>query len=124
VARTLTCWFDGRVPQALPAYQPPVTCHVVRDGPASPYFAKALTEVSPAMRGRAVVLTYLSQPAPVSPAVVEELVDLLLEGGCEEVVVAAALSTGERDRGHRSVETLANSRAPDIVRANQAAITA
>jgi len=109
VARTLTCWFDGRVPQALPAYQPPVTCHVVRDGPASPYFAKALTEVSPAMRGRAVVLTYLSQPAPVSPTVVEELVDLLLEGGCEEVVVAAALSTGERDRGHRSVETLANS---------------
>ena len=109
MARTPTCWFDGRVPQALPTYQPPVTCHVVRDGPASPKFAKALAEVSPALRGRAVVLTRLSQPAPVSPAVVEELVDLLLEGGCEEVVVAAVLSTCERDRGHRSVETLAHS---------------
>jgi hypothetical protein len=40
-----------------------------------------------------------------------DLVDLLLERGCEEVVVAAALSTGDRDRGHRSVETLARSAA-------------
>jgi hypothetical protein len=47
----------------------------------------------------------------VSAAVVEDLVDLLLERGCEEVVVGAALSTRDRDRGHRSVETLARSAA-------------
>ena len=34
--------------------------------------------------------------------------DLLFEGGCDEVVVAAALSTSDRDRGHRSVEALAH----------------
>jgi hypothetical protein len=70
--------------------------------------AEALTTVSPALGGRAVLLTRLSQPAPVSAAVVEELVDLLLEGGCDDVVVAGALSSGDRDRGHRSVQSLAH----------------
>jgi hypothetical protein len=44
----------------------------------------------------------------VSAAVVEELVDLLLEGGCDDVVVAAAISVGDRDRGHHSVQSLAH----------------
>ncbi|HEY5249685.1 MAG TPA: DUF362 domain-containing protein, partial [Dermatophilaceae bacterium] len=86
-----------------------MAAHVVRGAPAAPAFGKALAALLPSPRGRAVVLTRLSQPAAVSPVVVGELVDLLLEGGCDEVVVAAALSTGDRDRGHRSVETLAHS---------------
>jgi len=64
--------------------------------------------IAPALRGRAVVLTRLSQPTPVSAAVIEELVDLLFEGGCDDVLVAAALSIGDRDRGHRSVQALAH----------------
>ena len=85
-----------------------MACRVVRQISDASTLAKALATLSPVLGGRAVVLTRLSQPAPVSPAVVEELVDLLFEGGCDEVVVAAALSTGDRDRGHRSVETLAH----------------
>jgi len=64
--------------------------------------------IAPALRGRAVVLTRLSQPTPVSAAVIEELVDLLFEGGCDDVLVAAALSIGDRDRGHHSVQALAH----------------
>lgn len=71
-------------------------------------FAQALLVVSPSLRGRAVVLTGLSQPAPVSAAVTEELVDLLFEGGCDDVAVAAALTFGDRDRGHHSVQALAH----------------
>ena len=85
-----------------------MTCRVVRGGVTAIMLDQALTAVSPALGGRAVVLTRLSQPAPVSAAVVEELVDLLLEGGCDDVVVAGALSSGDRDRGHRSVQALAH----------------
>jgi len=48
-----------------------LTAYVVKDGPAAPAFAKAVVAVSPALRGRAIVFTGLSQPAPVSPVVVE-----------------------------------------------------
>ncbi|MBE3076797.1 MAG: hypothetical protein IMZ75_18010, partial [Actinobacteria bacterium] len=84
-----------------------MTCRVVRGATVS-MLDQALSAVSSALRGRAVVLTRLSQPAPVSAAVVEELVDLLFEGGCDEVVVAAALAIGDCDRGHRSVQALAH----------------
>ena len=92
----------------LPPFEPPVTCRVVRGSAAAATLAEALAAVSPALRGRAVVLTRLSQPTPVSAAVVENLVDLLLESGCDDVVVAGALSIGDRDRGHRSVQALAH----------------
>ena len=85
-----------------------MTCRVVRGSGAATTFAQALVAIAPALRGRAVVLTRLSQPTPVSAAVVEELVDLLFEGGCDDVLVAAALSIGDRDRGHRSVQALAH----------------
>ena len=100
-------WFHGGV-SAPPTHVPPVTCRVVRGGGAAATFAQAVVAIAPALRGRAVVLTRLSQPTPVSPAVIEELVDLLFEGGCDDVLVAAALSTGDRDRGHRSVQALAH----------------
>jgi hypothetical protein len=86
-----------------------VTCCVVRGSGVASTFAQAVVAIAPALRGRAVVLTRLSQPTPVSAAVIEELVDLLFEGGCGDVLVAAALSIGDRDRGHRSVEALAHS---------------
>ena len=86
-----------------------MTCRVVRDSKAVGRFAQALESVAPVLGGRAVVLAGLSQPAPVSALVLEELVDLLIEGGCDEVVVGAALSVSDRDRGHRSVEALAHS---------------
>ncbi len=92
----------------LPPSELPVTCLVVRGGAAAIMLAEALAAVSPALSGRAVVLTRLSQPAPVSASVVEELIDLLLEGGCDDVVIAGALSSGDRDRGHRSVQALAH----------------
>ena len=91
-----------------PMYERPVTCRVVRGSGVASRFAQALAAIVPALGGRAVVLTRLSQPAPVSAAVVEELVDLLFEGGCDDVVVAAALSIGDRDRGHHSVQALAH----------------
>src|SRR5665811_2097795 len=100
--------FHGGV-SAPPTHEPPVTCRVVRGSGAATTFAQALVAIAPALRGRAVVLTRLSQPTPVSAEVVEELVDLLFEGGCGDVLVAAALSIGDRDRGHRSVEALAHS---------------
>ena len=91
-----------------PTHEPPVTCRVVRGSGAATTFAQALVAIAPALRGRAVVLTRLSQPTPVSAAVIEELVDLLFEGGCDDVLLAAALSIGDRDRGHRSVQALAH----------------
>jgi hypothetical protein len=92
-----------------PTYEPSVTCRVVRGSSAAGVFAQALESVAPVLGGRAVVLAGLSQPAPVSASVLEELVDLLIEGGCDEVVVGAALSICDRDRGHRSVQELAHS---------------
>ncbi len=56
---------------------------------------------------RAVVLVVLSQPAPVNPALVERLVDLLHDAGAADVVVGGGLSTADRDRGHASVGALA-----------------
>ena len=100
-------WFHGGV-SAPPTHEPPVTCRVVRGSEVASTFAQALEAIAPALRGRAVVLTRLSQPSPVSAAVIEELVDLLFEGGCGDVLVAAALSVGDRDRGHRSVQALAH----------------
>jgi hypothetical protein len=100
-------WFHGGV-SAPPTHEPPVTCRVVRGSGVASTFAQALEAIAPALRGRAVVLTRLSPPTPVSAAVIEELVDLLFEGGCGDVLVAAALSIGDRDRGHRSVQALAH----------------
>src|SRR5665647_2385628 len=101
-------WFHGGM-SAPPTHEPPVTCRVVRGSGVASTFAQALVAIAPALRGRAVVLTRLSQPTPVSAAVIEELVDLLFEGGCGDVLVVAALSIGDRDRGHRSVQALAHS---------------
>ncbi len=56
---------------------------------------------------RAVVVPVLSQPAPVTPSLVEALVDLLHDAGAAQVVVGGALTTSDRDRGHRSVAALA-----------------
>jgi len=92
-----------------PIPDPSLTCRVVRDSRAAGRFAQALESVAPVLGGRAVVLAGLSQPAPVSASVLEELVDLLIEGGCDEVAVGAALSVSDRDRGHRSVQELAHS---------------
>jgi len=100
-------WFHGGV-SAPSTHEPPVTCRVVRGSAAASTFAQALVVIAPPLRGRAVVLTRLSPPTPVSAAVVEELVDLLFEGGCDDVLVVAALSIGDRDRGHRSVQALAH----------------
>lgn len=89
--------------------EPSVTGRVVRGSRAAGTFAQALESVAPVLVGRAVVLAGISQPAPVSASVLEELVDLLIEGGCDEVVVGAVLSVSDRDRGHRSVQELAHS---------------
>lgn len=69
--------------------------------------AQAVTRLGPRLTGSAVVLAHLSQPTPVSAAVVHEVVDLLVEGGCDEVAVGWSLHTFDRDRGQRSVHTLA-----------------
>lgn len=53
------------------------------------------------------MLARLSQPTPVSQAVVHELVDLLVEAGCDDVAVGWSLHAADRDRGHQSVHTLA-----------------
>ncbi|HEV7147859.1 MAG TPA: DUF362 domain-containing protein, partial [Pedococcus sp.] len=59
------------------------------------------------MTGPAVVLARLSQPTPASAAVIHEVVDLLVEAGCVDVAVGYSLTAYDRDRGHRSVHTLA-----------------
>ena len=80
---------------------------MARGDDAAGVLASALELLPVEMHGRAVVLARLAPQTPVSAVVLHELVDLLLDGGCSEVVVAAALSTQDRDRGHRSVVALA-----------------
>ncbi|MBC9820561.1 hypothetical protein [Terrabacter sp. MAHUQ-38] len=60
-----------------------------------------------APNGHAVVLVRLSPPTPVSAAVVDVVVDVLVEAGCT-VAVGTMLAGRERDRGHRSVGALAH----------------
>jgi uncharacterized protein (DUF362 family) len=67
----------------------------------------AVRRLLPAPHGRAVVLVRLSPPTPVSTAVVDVVVDALVEAGCE-VTLGTMLTIRERDRGHRSVGALAH----------------
>jgi hypothetical protein len=67
----------------------------------------AIRRLLPAPHGRAVVVVRLSPPTPVSAAVVDVVVDALVEAGCE-VTVGTMLSSRDRDRGHRSVGALAH----------------
>jgi hypothetical protein len=69
--------------------------------------ASAVGRLKPPLGGTAVVLARLSQPTPASAKVVHEVVDLLLEGGCDEVSVGCSLLAFDRDRGHTSVHELA-----------------
>ena len=87
---------------------PPVACSVARGHDPATALASALADLALDLDGRAVLLTRLAQPTPVSAVVVHELVDLLVEGGCDTVSVAGALTTADRDRGHRSVVALAS----------------
>ncbi len=57
--------------------------------------------------GRALLLARLSPAAPVGLPVLEALVEVLLEKGCDDVSIGAALSLADRDRGHVSVAQLA-----------------
>lgn len=56
---------------------------------------------------RVVIVPALSPPAFASVALVEALVDLLLAAGAEQVSVAAAVTTADRDRGHTGVQVMA-----------------
>jgi hypothetical protein len=57
--------------------------------------------------GRCIVVPVLSPTAPAHPGVVEALVDLLLDAGADDVRVAAAVRTADRDLGHDDVRGLA-----------------
>jgi hypothetical protein len=67
--------------------------------------------LAPALRrdrgARCVVVPVLSPPVPASPAVVEALVDLLVDAGADDVRVAGALTIADRDQGHSDVQALA-----------------
>lgn len=84
-----------------------MACSVARGDDPTATLGAALDHLTVDLHGRALVLTRLAQPAPVSAAVVHALVDLLVAGGCTEVVVAGSLSTADRDRGHHGVAGLA-----------------
>ncbi len=84
-----------------------MACSVARGDDRTATLGAALDHLTVDLHGRALVLTRLAQPAPVSAAVVHALVDLLVAGGCTEVVVAGSLSTADRDRGHHGVAGLA-----------------
>lgn len=82
-----------------------MTCVVARGGASG--LRAAIPQLGLDGAGRAVVLVRLSPPTPAAAGVVHEVVDLLLERGCEEVVVGSALRSGDRDRGHHAFEALA-----------------
>lgn len=88
--------------------QPP-TSIVIREGSRSATLRR-LPETVAALRPRldapAVVLVRVAAPTPVSVAVVDAVVDLLHDVGCPEVIVAARVTTGDRDRGHQSLPEL------------------
>lgn len=73
--------------------------------PAS--IGQTLRDLEVTVGGHAVVLARLGQPAPVSPLLVDAVVDALVEAGCD-VTVGMTLGSDERDRGHRSVSALAH----------------
>jgi hypothetical protein len=79
---------------------------VVRGGSAV-LAGEGVRRLLPAAHGQAVVLVRLSPPTPVSSAVVDVVVDALVESGCE-VAVGTMLASRDRDRGHRSVGALAH----------------
>ena len=89
-----------------PPDPPPTGAVVLRGAEVGALEATARRVLGP-RSGRAVVCARLSAPAPASPAVVEAVVDALVEAGASDVVVGTALGTRDRDRGHRAVEHLA-----------------
>lgn len=58
---------------------------------------------------RALVLTRLGPAAGASVPVLDALVELLLEYGCDEITIGSSLSREDRDRGHVSVPQRAHS---------------
>ncbi len=58
--------------------------------------------------GHAIVLARLTPGTPVTKAVLDALVELLLASGYATVAIGAALSGADRDRGHHSVTALAD----------------
>ncbi|WP_344813845.1 DUF362 domain-containing protein [Microlunatus aurantiacus] len=53
------------------------------------------------------MLVRLSQPTPVAAALVHAVVEELLRCGCDQVIVAGAVSTADRDRGFTDLGQLA-----------------